>query len=220
MAVLHDAGNVNDAGRRREERRKVLSLNKAILLLSGPSGAGKTSLLETALKNKPFLSKTVTFTTRPPRRGEKSGDSYFFVSRDQFLKLRSAGAFLEWAEIHKELYATAFQEILRIWESGKSVIKDVDTQGGENIKKILPQAVTVFIYPPSLAELKKRLILRGESGEVLKIRLQAAEKEIAEGAGYDYQIVNENLKTAWRELKKIIEKTLPPPSRPRNSAAT
>ena len=211
MTVLHSAEISPDEGKRREERRKVLSLNKGILLLSGPSGAGKTSLLETALKHKPFLSKTVTFTTRPPRKGERSGDSYFFISRERFLKLRSAGAFLEWAEIHKELYATAFQEICRIWESGKSVIKDVDTQGGRNIKKILPQAVTVFIYPPSLAELKKRLILRGEGGEVLKIRLQAAEKEIAEGAGYDCQIVNENLKTAWRELKKIIEKTLPAP---------
>ena len=116
---------------------------------------------------------------------------------------------MEWAEIYNELYATAFEEICRIWQAGKSVIKDVDIQGGKNIQQIFPQAVRVFIYPPSLYELKQRLLQRGmQESPDLERRLLSAEKEMAEGAEYKYKIVNEDFKKTWLQLKKIIEREL------------
>ena len=191
-------------------KKQALSLKGGIFILSGPSGVGKTSLVEMALEKKPRLAKTITYTTRPPRKSQETGNPYYFVNRAQFHSLKEQGAFLEWAEIYNELYATAWEEVCRIWENGKFIIKDVDIQGGENIKRIFPQAVTVFIYPPSLYDLKKRLLKRGmeEESSALKNRLLAAEREMAEGAKYDCKIVNEDLKKTWLELKKIIEKHL------------
>lgn len=190
-------------------KKKALSLKGGIFILSGPSGVGKTSLLEMALEKKPRLAKTITYTTRPPRKSQETGNPYYFVNHAQFHSLKEQGAFLEWAEIYNEFYATAWEEVCRVWESGKFIIKDVDIQGGGNIKRIFPQAVTVFIYPPSLCALKKRLFKRGmEKDLALKQRLLAAEREMAEGAKYDCKIVNEDLKKTWVELKKIIEKHL------------
>ena len=190
----------------KEWEKKALSLKGGIFVLSGPSGVGKTSLVEIALKKKPRLAKTITYTTRSPRKSREAGNPYYFVSRSQFQSLKKQGAFLEWAEIYDELYGTAWEEVCRIWNKGQFIIKDVDIQGGRNIKRIFPQAVTVFVYPPSLYDLKARLIERGEVE--LKKRLFAAKEEMAAGAGYDFKIVNENLKKTWLELKKIIEKEL------------
>lgn len=189
-------------------KKKALSLKGGLFILSGPSGVGKTSLVEMALKKKPQLAKTITYTTRPPRKSKETGNPYYFVSRSQFQLLKEQGVFLEWAEIYNEFYATAWEEVCRVWGEDKFIIKDVDVQGGTNIKRIFPQAVTIFIYPPSLYDLKKRLIKRGgmEEDSALKKRLLAAEEEIAEGAKYDCKIINENLKKTWLELKKIIEK--------------
>ena len=191
-------------------REKALSLKGGILLLSGPSGVGKTSFVEVALKKYSHqLEKTITYTTRLPRKTGEFGNPYHFVSYSDFQSLKKKGAFLEWAEIYNEFYATAFSEVCRVWQSEKSIIKDVDTQGGKNIKKLFPQAVTVFIYPPSLYDLKQRLLKRGmRDDESLKRRLLSAEKEMAEGAEYEHKLVNEDFKKTWLKLKKIIEKTL------------
>lgn len=194
----------------KEWEKKALSLKGGIFILSGPSGVGKTSLVEIALKKKSQLAKTITYTTRSPRKSKETGNSYYFVSRSQFQSLKKQGAFLEWAEIYDEFYGTAWEEVCRIWSKGQFIIKDVDIQGGKNIKRIFPQAVAIFVYPPSLYDLKTRLIKRGEvEGDVeLKKRLFAAKGEMAEGARYDFKMVNENLKKTWLELKKIIEKEL------------
>lgn len=194
----------------KEWKKKALSLKGGIFILSGPSGVGKTSLVEIALKKKPQLAKTITYTTRSRRKSKETGNPYYFISRSQFQRLKKQGAFLEWAEIYDEFYGTAWEEVCRIWDKGQFIIKDVDIQGGENIKRIFPQAVTIFVYPPSLYDLKTRLIKRGEvEGDAeLKKRLFAAKQEMAEGARYDFKMVNENLKKTWLELKKIIEKEL------------
>lgn len=191
-------------------RKKALALKGGFFILSGPSGVGKTSLVEKALtKCHHHLDKTITYTTRTSRDTTETGNTYHFVSRDKFQQLKEQGAFLEWAEVYNEFYATAFKEVCRVWQAGKTIIKDVDTQGGKNIKKLFPQSVSVFVYPPSIDALKKRLIKRGLSdSSVLEHRLRGAESELAEGIYYDYKIVNEDFKNAWLALKKIIEKHL------------
>lgn len=190
-------------------KKKAMLLKGGMVILSGPSGVGKTSLVEEALKKFPQLEKTITYTTRSPRKTKETGDPYYFVSSSEFQSLKAKGAFLEWAEVYNEFYATAFKEVCRVWEAGKAIIKDVDTQGGRNIKRIFPHAVTVFIYPPSLHELKQRLLKRGvEKTSSLELRLKSAEQEVAAGAEYDYKIVNEDFRKTWFELKKIIEKEL------------
>ena len=189
-------------------------LAKTIVVVSGPSGVGKTRFIQKTLELFPQYQNTVTYTTRPPRKGEAEGKAakggaaekfYHFVSPEKFEDLEKQGKLAEWAWVHGQRYGTAYHELERLWEAGKSIIKDLDIQGARSIKKIFPQTATVFIYPPSMGELRSRLIKRGTENEAaLRQRLSAAEREIAEGRWFDFKITNDDFEEAWREFQSVL----------------
>jgi guanylate kinase len=182
-------------------------MNEGILLvLSAPSGCGKTTLLRQVMAELPGLSFSVSHTTRQPRPGEVNGHDYHFVSPEQFKVIRDQqpSGFLEWAEVHGNLYGTSRQEVESRLAAGTDVILDIDVQGAEQVRHNA-QPVTVFIAPPSLAELEQRLRGRGtESPESLRIRLANAEKEMQAAPAYTYLIINDQLNQAVLELKSVI----------------
>ena len=176
------------------------------IVLSGPSGAGKTSLVDRALGEYSELQKPVSYTTRSPREGEVDGQSYYFLNREKFRELQEQKAFVEWAEVYGELYGTSVKEIQKIWGKGKIAIKDLDIQGMQSVKKVFSKVVTVFIAPPSLDALRQRLLKRGQGASSLADRLLQAEGEMVWQNRCDHSLVNERFETAWAQLKKIIEK--------------
>ena len=186
-----------------------MSFKGPFVIVSGPSGVGKTLFIEESLNKMPQFSNTVSWTTRHPRKGEKEGAFYHFITRDQFEQLKAQGEFLEWAQVHEELYATSKKEVERLWRKGKAIIKDVDVQGCRSIKKVFPHSVSVFIYPPSINELKKRILKRGSSTKnQLDDRLANAVQEMAQGREYDFKIVNDSFEEAWMEFQHILTQSL------------
>ena len=161
--------------------------------------------MKKAWKNSPSSPIPISWTTRPPREGEREGDFYYFITEKQFEKLKEQGEFLEWAKVHNDFYATSKKEVERLWIEGKAIIKDIDVQGCRSIKKIFPHSISVFIYPPSLNELKKRILKRDPSlEEGLEERLSIAAEEMAQGREYDFKIVNDSFEDAWKEFQKIL----------------
>lgn len=181
-------------------------MNGTLLVISAPSGAGKTTLLKRIMTEVPGLGFSISHTTRPPRPGEQNGVDYHFVSREEFLAMREAGAFLEWAEVHTNLYGTSKQAVAEKLATGVDVFLDIDVQGARQIKAAGElAAVFLFIAPPSWQELEKRLRGRGtESAETVGVRLANARKEMAEAHWYDYLIVNDNLAVATEMLQAVI----------------
>ncbi|MCX5868949.1 MAG: guanylate kinase [Proteobacteria bacterium] len=178
-----------------------------VFIISAPSGAGKTTIRSLLLRRNPRLAFSVSHTTRPPRPGEKNGKDYHFVSREEFLKLIRRRFFLEWAEIHGELYGTGRPALEKLLSSGKDVLVEVDFQGQAEIKKFLPEAVSIFIIPESPAELKKRLRKRGtEKKTELLARLEWAKVELSKAKYYDYLVVNKERKiiSAVHQIEAII----------------
>lgn len=175
------------------------------IVLSGPSGAGKTSFVERALKEYSDFQKPVSYTTRSPRSGEVNGKSYYFVDRDRFHELQGKKAFVEWAEIYGEFYGTSFAEVQGIWTSGKSIIKDLDIQGMRSVKNAFSRVFTVFIAPPSHDVLKQRFLKREKGLSSLSDRLSQAKQEMAWKEHCDYSVVNGDFEIAWTQLRKIIE---------------
>lgn len=177
-----------------------------LLVLSAPSGCGKTTILRQVMAELPGLAFSVSHTTRQPRPGEINGRDYHFVSPEQFKSIRDQqpSGFLEWAEVHGNFYGTARQEVESRLTAGMDVVLDIDVQGAEQVRRNA-QPVTVFIAPPSLAELERRLRGRGtESAESLRVRLANAEKEMQAAATYTYLIVNDRLEQAVLALKSVI----------------
>lgn len=182
--------------------------NKMIILV-GPSGVGKSSFLTRALQDYPELRDTVTYTTRPMRLGESEGHPYHFVSKERFEELIQQDFFVEWAQVHGNLYGTPHDQIKDTWQMGQAVIMDVDTQGAKTFKAKYPQALTVFILPPSIDALRKRVAIRDGGQTVnLELRMRNAEREIAEAKDFDYQLTNGNFEEAYAELKKMIDEWL------------
>ena len=174
------------------------------LIVSSPSGAGKTTLTTRLLTLLPELRFSVSHTTRKPRQNEQDGREYHFVDRAQFLKLIEQGAFLEWAEVHGNLYGTGKAE-LHHGKKARGIIFDIDHQGARQIKSSEPDAVAVFILPPSMAILEKRLRGRAsEDEETVQRRFNVALREIEHYGLFDYVLVNEDLDEATKQLESIF----------------
>ena len=175
-----------------------------ILVVTGPSGAGKGTLVEQLLQQRPDCVFSVSATTRPRRSTEAEGREYLFLSHDEFLQRAAQGYFLEIAEVHGHLYGTPVEYVNAQVRAGKVVVLDVDVQGGESVRRVRPDAVSVFVYPPSLEELRVRLGARGtDSPEVIEERLNNAPGELAQMSRYRYVIMNDELPRAVAALLAI-----------------
>jgi guanylate kinase len=175
-----------------------------LLVVSGPSGVGKGTLVKALMKARPGCRFSVSATTRPPRAGEKNGREYWFQSVREFRTNRAHGHFLETATVHGNLYGTPVREVESKTGAGHVVVLDIDVQGGASVRRKRPDAVTVFIGPPSIAELERRLQRRGtDSAEVIRTRLRNARRELPQYVHYDYLVVNDRLRDAIRELIAI-----------------
>lgn len=181
-----------------------------IIVMNGPSGVGKTSLYKRLLQDfEKDIELSVSATTRKPRPGEQNGKDYYFLTPDQFLEKRDAGEFVEWAQVYGNYYGTLRSEITRITSQGEHILLDIDIQGGENVKKAFPQAILIFILPPSLEELIRRLRDRNtEDEQSFQKRIDTSTREIRffeeHRALYSYSIINDKLEQAYQDLKKIV----------------
>lgn len=180
--------------------------NGLLFVLSAPSGCGKTTLVQRVMKNIPALVFSTSHTTRSPRPGEQNGLDYYFIDTDTFLDLRDQEppGFLEWAEVHGNYYGTSRGEVKRLQATGNDVILDIDVQGAEQVvRQTAP--VTIFIAPPSIDELARRLHGRGTDDEAtIALRLENARDELQLAPTYDYLVINDDLEEATETLQSII----------------
>lgn len=179
---------------------------KGILyVISAPSGAGKSTLCRELLDIFPELRHSVSFTTRKPRPGEVDGKDYFFVNREDFLRMVAADGFAEWAEVHGNLYGTSIATLRDCREAGVDILLDIDCQGAAQLKEKQVEGVNIFILPPSYRELRRRLEGRNsDSPATIEMRITNAAEEIRAARWYDYIVVNDIFSKAVEELKAII----------------
>lgn len=188
-----------------EELEKA-SQSGILFVVSSPSGGGKGTLIQRVLKRLPNLSYSVSYTTRKPRAGESDGCQYFFVTREQFSQMIERNEFLEWANVHGHLYGTSRDQVSRDVSSGRDIVLEVDVQGAASIRKLVGDAVSVFILPPSLSVLRQRLVARGtDSTDELEVRLRNAPQELKAYKTFDYVIINDDADRAAEQLIAIIE---------------
>ena len=178
-----------------------------LLLLAGPSGVGKSSILRPLLERDPQLVFSISCTTRAPRGDEIDGREYHFLSDAEFRSQRDAGAFVEWAEVHGKLYGTRAADLQRELDAGRIPVLDIDVQGGEQIRARFPgRYLSVFVEPPSWEELERRLRSRGtEDPGALELRLDNARRELAQAPKYQHRLVNDELARAQAELAALVE---------------
>ena len=178
-----------------------------VVIFSAPSGAGKSTIIGRLLEKFPRLEFSISCTSRPPRGKEVHGREYYFLSNDEFKARAGAGEFVEWEEVYTgTCYGTLRSEVDRIWEKGSVIVFDVDVKGGVNLKKTFgASALSVFIMPPSVDELRRRLVGRGtDSAETIEKRVAKAEQEIAHAPQFDRVIVNDSLEEAVAEAEKTV----------------
>jgi guanylate kinase len=177
----------------------------SLFVIVAPSGAGKTSLVRGLLQDEPDVRLSVSFTTRAPRPGERDGIDYRFVSVSDFERRRTEGEFLEWARVHDNLYGTSRAWIESQMSAGQDIILEIDCQGAEQVKRLYPDAVGVFIAPPSIAELARRLRARAQDTEaVIQRRIDAAQDELSQAARFEYVIINQDFGTALEQLRAVV----------------
>ncbi len=193
---MSNSGHPKDSGRRRG----------LMLVLSSPSGAGKTTLGKMLLEEFTDVKLSVSATTRAPRPGESDGKDYFFKPMDDFKAMAARGEFLEWAHVFKECYGTPKADTVARLEAGEDVLFDVDWQGADALHDQMPNdVVSVFILPPSIPALEERLANRpGSTPEIVALRMEGAKREIMHWRRYDYVIINEDLNIAYQRLKRIL----------------
>lgn len=176
-----------------------------LIIISAPSGSGKSSLASGLFRSTEGVVFSVSHTTRPPRGREQNGEDYFFVDQDIFRRMAERGDFLEWAHVYGNYYGTSRRFVEEQLDAGRDVLLDIDVQGALKVKEQVPEALMVFVLPPSYQELEKRLRNRGlDDTEVIEKRLQIASSEIKYYKDYDYVIINKNLEEAIRELQDIV----------------
>jgi guanylate kinase len=180
-------------------------LNGQLFIVAAPSGAGKSTLVNALLADDSDLSLSVSYTTRAPRPGELDGREYHFVDRAAFQRMLEAGEFLESAEVHGNWYATSQKQIAAMRAVGRDVVLEIDWQGAQQVRRIFVDAVSIFILPPSLEELGRRLVNRAQdSEEVIQRRLAAAADEIGHAVEFDYVIINKDFDTARHDIAAVV----------------
>ena len=176
-----------------------------IFIISAPSGCGKTSLVRELCETYSFLEQTVSYTTRTIRSGEVEGEDYHFISKDEFIENKKNNKFIESQKVYDNFYGTTYDSIDTILASGKDAILEIDYKGMLMIKSKIPSSRSIYILPPSIQELEKRLFERGlDSDEVIKKRVSQAKKELKYVKFADYTVMNDNFAEATRSLKAII----------------
>lgn len=176
-----------------------------LIIVSGPSGAGKSVLASRVLQEMPHLKFSVSYTTRAPRGAEQNGVEYFFVNREEFQALIQGNDLLEWAEYYGNYYGTSMAFVDELLRQGEDVLLDIDIQGASIVRQKRPDAVGIFILPPSFQILRDRLMRRSlDAGFVIEQRLKIARREIRHYNDYDYLIINEEINSSTLELQSII----------------
>lgn len=177
-----------------------------MIIVAAPSGAGKSSFVDRITAEEPRLHDVITYTTRAMRYHEQQGRPYHFISKDDFEVKVKENFFIEWANVHTNMYGTSYEELEGAWAKGKVAIMDIDIQGVKTFKSKYPDAKTVFILPPSIDELRRRVIKRdGKAPDDIEIRMSNAEKEMAIASEFDLRIVNDQFESSYAEFKKNIE---------------
>ncbi|MDG1702783.1 MAG: guanylate kinase [Pseudomonadales bacterium] len=177
-----------------------------LFLVSAPSGAGKTSIVNAALAADSDTTVSVSHTTRPARGGEIDGDNYFFVGDDEFTQMIENGEFLEHANVFGKRYGTSKAEVERKRSAGKNVILEIDWQGAQQVREVLPEATSIFILPPSVEELAQRLNTRGEdSAQSIEKRLSEAKLDMSQAKHFDFLVINADFDSAVSDFLKIIQ---------------
>ncbi|ACK71821.1 Guanylate kinase [Gloeothece citriformis PCC 7424] len=180
-----------------------------LIVITGPSGVGKGTLVRLLLTRHPEWYLSVSATTRDPRRGEIDGKDYYFLTKTQFESMIEGGDFLEWAEYAGNYYGTPRTQVEEHLNQGHSVVLEIEVLGARQIKETFPDALRIFILPPSMTELENRLRKRAKDSQaVIELRLKRAEEEIATSQEFDWQIVNEHLETALEDIESIILSTV------------
>ncbi len=178
-----------------------------LIIISAPSGGGKTTIVENLLERRSDLMRSVSYTTRKPREGERDGQDYIFLTEEDFKHKKDTGEFLEWEETFGEFYATGKAQVDEALSAGKDIILSIDVKGAKNVMGLYPESVSIFILPPSQEVLKERLENRAtDTEEEIKKRLEEASREMAEKDRYDHIVVNRELDEAVKEVEEIINK--------------
>lgn len=176
-----------------------------LFVVSAPSGAGKTTLVRMLMERDPGIRHSVSYTTRTPRPGEKEGHDYHFVDIQTFLSMRERGDFLEWAEVHGNFYGTSKSWLFEELTAGRDTLLEIDWQGAQQVRALIPGAVGIFILPPSIAELERRLRQRGQDSEdVIQRRVAAALGEMRHVDEFDFVIINNDLQEALADLMAAV----------------
>lgn len=188
------------------ETQQARSSQRGVLyVVSSPSGGGKGTLIRRVLDVMSDLSYSVSYTTRAPRNGEVHGREYFFVDRPKFETMVAAGEFLEWANVHGNLYGTAEAQVVNETAAGVDIVLEVDVQGADSVRKLALDSVSIFILPPSLETLRQRLVARGtDTSEQLAVRLRNAPDELSQYEKFDYIIFNDEVERASAQLAAIV----------------
>ena len=177
-----------------------------LFVVSSPSGGGKGTLIQRALRLVPNVSYSVSYTTRNSRPGEVNGREYFFIEKDEFERMIARNQFLEWALVHNNLYGTASDQVSREIAAGRDIVLEVDVQGAASVRRLIPDSISIFILPPSFEVLKQRLTARGtDSPEELELRLRNAAHELKDYTAFDYVIINDDAERAAGQLSSIIQ---------------